>query len=179
MLVSIQEVFMKSPSDPNYTESNRIYKKALTIGPVLILAMVLFFALLTIDQSTTFGKETLSGSDTQAITYPVSQFADGKAKFFQYKTTGGKTIRYFIVKSSDGIIRAAFDACDVCWPSGKGYYQDGDVMVCRNCGRKFPTPQVNVVTGGCNPSALNRQINKTQVTLQVKDIVAGLHYFNF
>jgi hypothetical protein len=41
-------------------------------------------------------------------------------------TDGALTIRYFILKSSDGIIRAAFDACDVCWPAGKGYFQDGD-----------------------------------------------------
>lgn len=170
---------MKTPLTLNYTKSNRIDGKSSPVGPAFVSALIIFLAILIAAHSPTFAKETPSVPGTQVIAYPLNQFADGKAKFFQFKTPEGKTIRYFIVKSSDGVIRAAFDACDVCWPSGKGYYQDGNVMVCRNCGQRFPTPKVNVLTGGCNPSALSRQINKTQVTIQVKDIVAGRHYFNF
>jgi uncharacterized membrane protein len=157
----------------------RKVKKISKGGLTLALAMTLIPAAFFISPSPSFGKVPSTVSAPQAITYPVSQFSDGKAKFFQLKTVSGKTIRYFIVRSSDGVIRAAFDACDVCWPSGKGYYQEGNVMVCRNCGRRFSTPQVNVITGGCNPAALNRQIGKTQVTFQVKDILAGQPYFNF
>lgn len=62
------------------------------------------------------------------ITHPVSSFSDGKARYFQHKTNDGYTIRYFVIKSSDGIIRAAFDACDVCFQSGRGYYQKDDFM---------------------------------------------------
>ncbi|MBA4394763.1 MAG: hypothetical protein C0407_14530, partial [Desulfobacca sp.] len=125
------------------------------------------------------GKEKTVNPVPKFIAFPLGDFADGKAKHFQYKTPGGKTVRYFIVRSSDGVIRAAFDACDVCWPSGKGYYQEGDFMICRNCGKKFPTPKINVITGGCNPAALTRQITKTQVIIQTKDILEGERYFNF
>ncbi len=142
----------------------------------LIIGLTLFILMSPIVSN---GKENPAASSSVVIAYQASEFADGKAKYFQYKTPNGKTIRYFIVKSSDGKIRAAFDACDVCWPSGKGYVQEGDFMVCRNCGRRFPTPQVNVITGGCNPAALNRQITQNQVILQVKDILAGQKYFNF
>ena len=90
---------------------------------------------------------------------------------------GNQTIRYFILKSSDGIIRAAFDACDVCWPAGKGYYQDGDYMVCRNCGRRFASVLVNEVQGGCNPAPLNRSIQNDKVVIQIKDIQEGRQYF--
>lgn len=157
----------------------RKVKKVTKGGLTFTLVMALIPAAFFISPSPSFGKGNPTVSAPQAFTYPVSQFADGKAKFFQLKTGSGKTIRFFIVRSSDGVTRAAFDACDVCWPSGKGYYQVGDVMVCRNCGRRFPTPQVNMITGGCNPAPLNRQISKTQVTFQVKDILAGQHYFNF
>ncbi len=142
----------------------------------MVIGLTLFFLVSPAGSSR---KEKTAPSTWAASTYPAPDFADGRAKYFQYKTPNGKTIRYFIVKSSDGKIRAAFDACDVCWPSGKGYAQEGDFMVCRNCGRKFPTPQVNVVTGGCNPAALNRQLTQTQVILQVKDILEGQKYFNF
>ena len=116
-------------------------------------------------------------SDTK-ITYAVSDFADGKARHFQH-THGDITIKYFILKSADGVIRAAFDACDVCWPAGKGYYQDGDVMVCRNCGRRFASVKVNEVSGGCNPAPLTRQIQNDKVVIQIKDIITGRNYFDF
>jgi uncharacterized membrane protein len=103
---------------------------------------------------------------------------DGEAKFFQYQHDD-LTIKYFILKSSDGVIRAAFDACDVCWPAGKGYYQDGDHMVCRNCGRRFASVLVNEVKGGCNPAPLHRSIQDQQVVIQVKDLLEGVRYFDF
>jgi uncharacterized membrane protein len=112
------------------------------------------------------------------VSFPASLFEDGKARYFEH-VTGDINIKYFILKSSDGIIRAAFDACDVCWPAGKGYYQDGDYMVCRNCGRRFASVQVNEVQGGCNPAPLNRKIENGKVIIEVKDILDGAQYFNF
>jgi uncharacterized membrane protein len=81
------------------------------------------------------------------------------------------------VKSIDGIVRAAFDACDVCYKSKKGYRQEGDNMVCNNCNQKFRTDQVNEVKGGCNPAPLNRRIEGTQVVISGQDILKGAWYF--
>jgi uncharacterized membrane protein len=115
--------------------------------------------------------------ETQEVTYPANQFDNGKARHFQYKTTDGITIKYFIMKSSDGVIRAAFDACDVCFREGKGYVQKDDVMICRNCGRKFPSTKINVVTGGCNPGALTRHVENGKVVIKVEHILEGKKYF--
>lgn len=112
-------------------------------------------------------------------TYPAKTFDDGKARFYQYQSDKGTTIRYFIVKSSDGVIRAAFDACDVCWKANKGYQQKDDLMICRNCGRKFPTVRINEVSGGCNPAPLAREIRGDIVTIREKDLKAGAQYFTF
>jgi uncharacterized membrane protein len=115
---------------------------------------------------------------TSDIRYPVSLFADGQARHFDY-AVNGLTIRYFVLKSADGIIRAAFDACDVCWPAGKGYYQEGDEMICRNCGRRFASVLINEVKGGCNPAPLRRAIQGDQLIIKAEDIVQGQTYFNF
>ena len=113
------------------------------------------------------------------LTYPEKLFANGKARHFTYKTDDGVPIRYFIVKSSDGVIRAAFDACDVCWPENKGYIQKGDRMVCKNCGRQFPSTRINEVRGGCNPAPLNRTVVNGTVIITVADILEGKGYFDF
>ena len=55
--------------------------------------------------------------------YNKSDFNNGKARYYAYKSPQGLNIRYFLLKSSDGIIRAAFDSCDTCWSAGKGYRQ--------------------------------------------------------
>jgi uncharacterized membrane protein len=113
-----------------------------------------------------------------AVDFPTALFSDGIARHFEYKQND-TTVRYFILKSSDGVIRAAFDACDVCWPAGKGYYQDGDTMVCRNCGRRFASVMVNEVKGGCNPAPLTREIVGDKLVIQTRDILEGKQYFDF
>jgi uncharacterized membrane protein len=112
------------------------------------------------------------------VTYPVNMFDDGRAVHFQYKDDS-TIIRYFVLKSSDGVIRAAFDACDVCWPSGKGYYQDGNDMVCANCGQRFSSILINEVRGGCNPEPLARKISGDNLLIRVEDILNGKKYFDF
>ena len=139
----------------------------------------LLTAVIVFSFSPGLAQENKSVSSPSEISFPVSQFTDGKARHYTYPAPGGITIKYFIIKSPDGVIRAAFDACDVCWPSGKGYQQDGDVMVCRNCGKRFASKLVGEVKGGCNPAPLKRTIKGDQLVIQAKDILEGRKYFNF
>lgn len=172
---------MKNPTDSQKNNSaiklrkgkNHFGKNTLFFFPIIVTLFCFGIP------SAGSGASIPAPPSSAVVAHPLTHLDDGKAKHFQYKTANGKTIRYFIVKSPDGKVRAAFDACDVCWPSGKGYVQEGNFMICRNCGQKFPTSQVNVVTGGCNPAALNRQTTKTHLILQVKDILEGQKYFNF
>ncbi len=145
-----------------------------------ILAAGGAYAFYSISDTNTIATPASSGMSANAsvVTYPVSLFSDGQARHFDYKHND-ITIRYFVLKSSDGVIRAAFDACDVCWPSGKGYYQEDDYMVCRNCGRRFKSVLVNDVKGGCNPAPLKRGITGEKLVIEVSDIIDGRQYFNF
>ncbi len=110
------------------------------------------------------------------IRLPLSTFDDYQAHFYTYMHNG-RPIEFFVVKSRDGIVRAAFNACDVCYPNRKGYHQEGDVMVCNNCGRRFPTNQINIVRGGCNPAPLERRVEGDTLIIRVQDLLSGLVYF--
>ena len=107
---------------------------------------------------------------------PINKINDGKAHHFSYKAEG-LTIKFFVVKSSDGIIRAAFDACDVCFPKRKGYTQSGDFMICNNCGQRFHSSKINVLKGGCNPAPLRRVEKNGELLLSAADILTGYRYF--
>jgi uncharacterized membrane protein len=64
----------------------------------------------------------------------------------------GTRMEVLAVQAPDGTIRTAFNTCQVCYASGRGYYkQNGNVLVCQNCGNRFRMSQVEVVSGGCNP----------------------------
>jgi uncharacterized membrane protein len=145
---------------------------------VLIVGGGIYYASYDRSETAPVAGSFTSENNASQVSLPASLFEDGKARHFQH-VAGQFNIKYFVLKSSDGIIRAAFDACDVCWPADKGYYQEGDYMVCRNCGRKFASVLVNEVKGGCNPAPLNRRVENGKVVIEVKDILDGRQYFNF
>lgn len=64
----------------------------------------------------------------------------------------GTEIELVALKDSKGNLRTAFNACQVCYSSGRGYYrQEGKYLVCQNCGNSFTIDQVGIASGGCNP----------------------------
>jgi uncharacterized membrane protein len=187
----------KTAAAKKHTQSKTDAKKAAVLGTekksrLPLMAAVICAALLigvtyffiprnnsgNTNETLSASSQTSSNTPASKVAYPASLFDDGKARHFAYKTND-ITIKYFVIKSSDGVIRAAFDACDVCWPAGKGYYQDGDYMVCRNCGRRFASNLVNVVQGGCNPAPLDRAVEDNQLVIYANDILKGKQYFDF
>jgi len=179
------------------SDANRNNKKKIVMGdnrktlkPQIVIAAVIALALLggvgyaiysvqgqsvPVTASTAYEPQQANAT---SVSYPLDLFNDGQAHHFEHKVNG-QAIRYFILKSSDGIVRAAFDACDVCWPEGKGYVQSGDEMVCRNCGRRFASVMINEVQGGCNPAPLHRTVEGDHLVIQINDILTGQQYFNF
>ena len=64
----------------------------------------------------------------------------------------GTEMEVIAVKDAEGNIRTAFNTCQICYDSGNGYYkQEGDKLVCQNCGNSFTMDQVGETAGGCNP----------------------------
>ena len=109
----------------------------------------------------------------------VAGISDGKPHHFQVKSDDGTMVTFFVLKSADGVLRAAIDACDVCYRSGLGYYQEGDNMVCKNCGQKFASNKINVIKGGCNPAPLNRTVVGDKLVIQMRDINMNSWYMKY
>ena len=94
---------------------------------------------------------TLKGEMTDAgYVIPMDMVAN-KPNFYPMNVDNVK-VEILALKASDDSIRTAFNTCQVCYSSGRGYYKwiDGK-LVCQNCGNKFAPDQVEVTKGGCNP----------------------------
>jgi uncharacterized membrane protein len=153
------------------------------VGPghaVIIVALVvlalMFFSNLNHAHAGFFGGPSEVKAQAGIVKIPVADVSDGKAHFFRFKT-GGKDVDFFVIKSKDGQLRTALNACDVCFPAKKGYTQQGDFMVCNNCGQKFHSARVMDVKGGCNPSPLPRTVDAKNITIRAADLAAGVKYF--
>ncbi|MBU3936763.1 MAG: DUF2318 domain-containing protein [Proteobacteria bacterium] len=110
---------------------------------------------------------------------PLASINDGKAHHFKVQATDGVMVTFFVLKSKDGVIRAAIDACDVCYRAGKGYEQNGDFMVCLNCRMRFASNRINEVKGGCNPAPLTRKIEGNILVIAMDDIDQNSWYCKY
>ena len=118
----------------------------------------------------------VEADESGTVRLSVETFDDYAAHYYTYMHND-QPIEFFVLKSEDGVVRAAFNACDVCYSSLKGYSQDGQIMICNNCGSQFPADQINVVRGGCNPSPLERSVEDNYLVINEDDIIRGDRYF--
>lgn len=93
----------------------------------------------------------------------------------------GTTLEVIAVKDSEGNIRTAFNICQVCFDSGRGYYiQEGDYLVCQNCGSRFTMDEVETESGGCNPwpiFAENKTINSDTIEISYDFLMESKEIF--
>jgi len=96
---------------------------------------------------------------------------------FNYNSNG-VTVTYFAVKGTDGEIKTAFDACDVCGGK-KGYTQQGTDIKCENCGKIFRIDGLGTQNKGygCWPSYLSHNIENGQLIIKTSELDAGAYRF--
>jgi uncharacterized membrane protein len=126
------------------------------------LALVSVAAIALIAVAFSFKFPGNNGSDNSKASTDIPVVKDGdivinakditdQASFYPAEING-TDLEVIAVKAPDGTIRTAFNTCQVCYSSGRGYYkQEGDQLVCQNCGNRFSMDEVEVTKGGCNP----------------------------
>jgi uncharacterized membrane protein len=154
--------------------------KNITVTTILLLLIALLINGCSGSSTSNAGKSGgLITPVNGKLEIPVADVNDGKAYHFKVKSDDGTMVTFFVLKSADGVLRAAIDACDVCYRSGLGYYQEGDKMVCKNCGQKFASNKINVIKGGCNPAPLNRTVVGDKLVIEMRDINMNSWYMKY
>lgn len=94
--------------------------------------------------------DSISKSTNKDLVIPISEISE-TVKFYPANVEG-TNLEVLAVKAPDGTIRTAFNTCQICYDSGRGYYkQEGNLLVCQNCGNRYPMDRVEIEAGGCNP----------------------------
>ena len=156
-------------------------RRHLSVGEVVIASSILAAAIVTFvifhrqgSTQTADAELLLMGGD---IRLETKTFADGRAHFYRLETGGGREIRFFVIKASDGVPHAAFDACELCYKEHRGFRQSGHTMVCNACGRVFPVARVDQGRGDCHPISLERDVQGQHVLIKAAAILKGARYF--
>lgn len=114
------------------------------------LVIILTVAVVLVTRSPGGGTSAQAVNSGESLVIPAGDIS-ATAKYYPV-TVDGTKMEVIAVKAPDGTIRTAFNTCQVCYDSGRGYYkQEGDVLVCQNCGNRFKMSQVEITKGGCNP----------------------------
>jgi len=80
----------------------------------------------------------------------LGDLADSNLHFYS-ASVNGKKLRFLVIRKGNGDYVAALDACQICgWA---GYRQQGQNVICRNCGAAIYVPSIGE-SGGCNPVAV-------------------------
>lgn len=136
------------------SNNNLDYKKLAVIAVAAIAVIVLVFNI-DLFKSSDANSEGKSTSKIKTVTDSdlVIQKKDiTETAAFYPVVIDGTNLEVIAVKAPDGSIRTAFNTCQVCYSSGKGYYeQEGNQLICQNCGNRFGMDDVEVARGGCNP----------------------------
>ncbi len=119
---------------------------------VMVIAAALVLGNNAFSKSTETAKTESKSQFTEQgdLVIPVKEISS-KASFYPV-TVDDTELEVLAVKASDGTIRTAFNTCQICYSSGRGYYeQKGDLLICQNCGNQFSVNDIEVLRGGCNP----------------------------
>ncbi|OPX43677.1 hypothetical protein CLHUN_23970 [Ruminiclostridium hungatei] len=145
---------------------------------ITIVAVVLLVAAVVVPRLKAVGTADNAAAD-EDIVINKSEITE-TAKFYPVKI-GGKNMEILAVKAGDGTIRTAFNTCQVCNGSPRAYYkQEGDILVCQNCGNKFSMDMIEQQRGGCNPIPIyaeDKTDDGTSITISKEFISANKELF--
>lgn len=103
------------------------------------------------------------------VSIPVSQLSDSRLHFYT-ADLGNTTVRFMVVHEANDQYVTALDACQIC--GSKGYKQEGQNVVCRNCGAVIYIPSIGQ-KGGCNPIPVKSRVEGEIVIVNLTDLAGS------
>jgi FTR1 family protein len=112
-------------------------------------------------------------ADDGMIKIPMTDVNDGKLHRFGLQV-GSTTVRFLALKTGEGKINTAFDACEIC--GAYGYVQENQAIVCLNCSADIHAPTIGE-GGGCNPIPLASRVEGDRLLVAASDVAREVERF--
>jgi high-affinity iron transporter len=97
------------------------------------------------------------------VRIPLSDLTDSSLHFYA-ADVDNTVIRFLVIHRTNGDYATALDACQIC--GRQGYRQEGQNVVCRNCGAAIYIPSIGE-SGGCNPISVKSRVEAGEVVVDL------------
>jgi uncharacterized membrane protein len=151
----------------------RFWKLASTGASLLVIVLISAQFIYSRTAHAMSPPERVSLQDGQAL-IPTSLLTDHDLHHFVIDV-GGTDVRVIAILDSSGTVRAGLDACMIC--GHQGYYQDGQNVICRNCGAVIYVPTIGQA-GGCNPIHIDYLIEGDQLHIAAAALAGAAKSFH-
>ena len=108
------------------------------------------------------------------VRVPVAQLKDHKLHHYQVAIDGAE-VRFIAIVDSSDTVRVGLDACQIC--GDEGYYQQGQNVICRNCGSAIYIPTIGSA-GGCNPIHIDYLVRNNMLIISRTALAHAARYFH-
>jgi high-affinity iron transporter len=106
--------------------------------------------------------KVLVAQDNQ-VSIPLSDLTDSSLHFYT-ADVNGTVLRFLVIHKQNGDYAVALDACQICGTAG--YRQEGQNVICRNCGASIYIPSIGQ-SGGCNPISVKSHVAGGEVIVDL------------
>jgi len=93
----------------------------------------------------------------------LSELTDQSLHYYT-ADVNGTVIRFLVIHQTNGNYATALDACQICGRAG--YRQEGQNVICRNCGASIYVPSIGE-RGGCNPIPVKSTVENGEVIVDL------------
>jgi high-affinity iron transporter len=112
--------------------------------------------------------KTVDAADGK-VHIPLSELTDASLHFYT-ADVNGTVMRFLVVHQTNGDYVTALDACQIC--GRVGYRQEGQNVICRNCGASIYIPSIGTA-GGCNPIPVKSSVAGGEVIVDLSALASS------
>jgi high-affinity iron transporter len=155
-----------------YHRQRRWSFAAAILCSLVVVSLAAEFAYARATNAPTPGK--MLAVENNHVRIPLSELTDSSLHFYTAEVNG-TVIRFLVIHQTNGDYATALDACQICGRSG--YRQEGQNIICRNCGASIYVPSIGD-HGGCNPIPVKSNVAGGEVIVDLSalaDATAMIH----
>jgi FTR1 family protein len=104
------------------------------------------------------------------VRIPLGDLQDSSVHFYT-ADVNSTVIRFLVIHRGNGDYATALDACQICGTTG--YRQEGQNVICRNCGATIYIPSIGE-SGGCNPIPVKSQVENGEVIVDLSALASAM-----
>jgi high-affinity iron transporter len=155
-----------------YRRQRRWSFAAAILCSLVVVSLAAEFAYAHAMNAPTPGKVLVAQNNQVRI--PLSELTDQSLHFYT-ADVNGTVVRFLVIHQINGNYATALDACQIC--GRNGYRQEGQNIICRNCGASIYVPSIGE-HGGCNPIPVKSTVAGGEVIVDLSalsDATALIH----